>query len=149
LNTVDTAADGTKRSSGVDGGDSGGLPGNVNSHVTEVRASDENTGGGETKENLLDGESSTKWLSFEPTAWVEYDLDAPAKITTYALTSANDHAERDPKDWTLKGSTDGKEWTTLDTRTGESFADRFQTKKYDLQNPAEYQHFRIEVTKNN
>ncbi|MFE7153569.1 GH92 family glycosyl hydrolase [Streptomyces sp. NPDC057636] len=149
LNTVDTAADGTKRSSGVDGGETGGLPGNVNSHVTDVRASDENAGGGETKENLLDGESSTKWLSFEPTAWVEYDLDAPAKITTYALTSANDHAERDPKDWTLKGSTDGKEWTTLDTRTGESFADRFQTKKYDLQNPAEYQHFRIEFTKNN
>lgn len=149
LNTVDTGPDGKKRADGVDGGFAGGVPGNVNSHVTEVRASDENAGGGETKENLADGESSTKWLAFTPTAWVEYDLDEPAKITNYVLTSANDHAERDPKDWTLKGSADGKEWTTLDTRSGETFDKRFQSKKYELQNPAEYQHFRIEFTKNN
>ncbi|MEV3858633.1 GH92 family glycosyl hydrolase [Streptomyces sp. NPDC050095] len=149
LNTVDTAADGSKRSSGVDGGYSGGIPGNVNGHVTDVRASDENSGGGETKENLLDGESSTKWLAFTPTAWVEYDLDAPAKVTKYALTSANDHDERDPKDWVLKGSTDGTAWTTLDTRSGETFGERFQTKTYEIRTPAEYAHFRIEFTANN
>ncbi|MEU6391013.1 GH92 family glycosyl hydrolase [Streptomyces sp. NPDC046939] len=149
LNTVDTAKDGSKRSSGVDGGYSGGIPGNVNAHVTEVRASGENTGGGETKENLVDGESTSKWLAFTPTAWIEYDLDEPAKVTKYALTSANDHDERDPRDWTLKGSTDGKEWTTLDTRSGETFAERFQTKTYGVENPAAYSHFRIEFTKNN
>ncbi|MCQ4209334.1 GH92 family glycosyl hydrolase [Streptomyces longispororuber] len=149
LNTVDTAPDGGKRSSGVDGGYTGGIPGNVNGHVTDVRASDENTGGGETKENLLDGESSTKWLAFTPTAWVEYDLDGPVEIAQYALTSANDHAERDPKDWTLKGSTDGKEWTTLDSRSGETFGERFQTKTYEIKSPAAYSHFRIEFTANN
>ncbi|WP_405990257.1 GH92 family glycosyl hydrolase [Streptomyces sp. NBC_00986] len=149
LNTVDTAPDGSKRASGVDGGYSTGIPGNVTDHVTDVRASSENTGGGEVKENLVDGESGTKWLTFEPTGWVEFDLDKPAKIVTYALTSANDFAERDPKDWTLSGSTDGKDWKTLDTRSGETFADRFQTKSYDLAEPAEYQHFRLDITKNN
>jgi predicted alpha-1,2-mannosidase len=149
LNTVDTAPDGSKRASGVDGGYSTGIPGNVTDHVTDVRASSENTGGGEVKENLVDGESGTKWLTFESTGWVEFDLDKPAKIVTYALTSANDFAERDPKDWTLSGSTDGKDWKTLDTRSGESFADRFQTKSYDLAEPAEYQHFRLDITKNN
>jgi predicted alpha-1,2-mannosidase len=149
LNTVDTAPDGTKRASGVDGGYSTGIPGNVTDHVTDVRASSENTGGGEVKENLVDGESGTKWLTFASTGWVEFDLDKPAKIVTYALTSANDFAERDPKDWTLSGSTDGKDWKTLDTRSGESFADRFQTKSYDLAEPAEYQHFRLDITKNN
>ncbi|MFJ8824128.1 GH92 family glycosyl hydrolase [Streptomyces sp. NPDC102467] len=149
LNTVDTAKDGSKRASGVDGGFSGGIPGSVNAHVTDVRASDENTGGGETKENLLDGEPSSKWLAFTPTAWVEYDLDAPAKVTKYALTSANDHDERDPKDWTLKGSADGKEWTTLDSRSGETFDKRSQTKTYEIEKPAEYAHFRVEFTKNN
>ncbi|MBO1335600.1 GH92 family glycosyl hydrolase [Streptomyces sp. VRA16 Mangrove soil] len=149
LNTVDTAPDGSKRSSGVDGGYTGGVPGNVNGHVTDVRASGENSGGGEVATNLVDGESTTKWLAFTPTAWVEFDLDSPQKIEKYALTSANDHDERDPKDWVLKGSTDGKDWTTLDTRTGESFGQRFQTKTYDLQSPAEYAHFRIEFTKNN
>ncbi|GHD89073.1 GH92 family glycosyl hydrolase [Streptomyces naganishii] len=149
LNTVDTAPDGTKRASGVDGGYSTGIPGNVDDHVIDLRASGENTGAGEVKENLVDGESGTKWLTFEPTGWVEFDFDKPVKITRYALTSANDYDERDPKDWTLKGSTDGKDWKDVDSRAGENFSERFQTKTYDLSAPAEYQHFRLEVTKNN
>ncbi|MFG2886675.1 GH92 family glycosyl hydrolase [Streptomyces sp. NPDC048297] len=149
LNTVDTGADGGKRASGVDGGYSTGIPGNVTDHVTEVRASGENPGAGEVKENLADGEPGTKWLTFEPTGWVEFDLDKPVKLVTYALTSANDFDARDPADWTLKGSTDGKDWKSVDTRSGESFPDRFQTKSYDLAEPAEYQHFRLEVTRNN
>ncbi|MFI7405022.1 GH92 family glycosyl hydrolase [Streptomyces sp. NPDC049541] len=149
LNTVDTTADGSKRSSGVDGGYSTGIPGNVTDHVTDVRASAENTDGGEVKENLVDGESGTKWLTFAPTGWAEFDLDKPIKLVTYALTSANDVAERDPRDWTLRGSTDGKDWKILDTRSGESFSERFQTRSYDLAEPAEYQHFRLDITKNN
>ncbi|MFJ8080024.1 GH92 family glycosyl hydrolase [Streptomyces sp. NPDC096205] len=149
LNTVDTAPDGGKRASGVDGGYSSGIPGNVTDHVTDVRASGENTGGGEVKENLVDGEPSTKWLVFQPAGWVEFELDKPVKLVTYALTSANDYAERDPRDWTLKGSADGTDWKTLDTRTGDTFAERFQTKTYDLAEPAEYRFFRLDVTHNN
>ncbi|MFF4561608.1 GH92 family glycosyl hydrolase [Streptomyces sp. NPDC001435] len=149
LNTVDTEPDGSKRASGVDGGYSTGIPGNVTDHVTDVRASAENSGAGEVKENLVDGEPGTKWLAFEPTGWVEFDLDKPIELMTYALTSANDYDERDPKDWTLKGSTDGKDWKTLDTRSGEAFSERFQTKSYDLAQPAEYRHFRLDITKNN
>ncbi|EGX59743.1 ATP/GTP-binding protein [Streptomyces zinciresistens K42] len=149
LNTVDTAADGSKRASGVDGGYSSGIPGNVTDHVTDVRANGENSGAGEVKENLADGEPGSKWLVFEQTGWVEFDLDKPAGIKKYALTSANDFAERDPRDWTLKGSTDGKDWKTVDTRAGETFAERFQTKTYDLAEPGEFQHFRLEITRNN
>lgn len=141
--------DTVERASGVDGGYSSGIPGNVTDHVTDVRASAENTSGGEVKENLVDIEPGTKWLAFQPTGWVEFDLDKPRKIVTYALVSANDYAERDPKDWTLQGSADGKDWKTLDTRSGESFAERFQTKSYDLAEPAEYQHFRLDITANN
>ncbi|MCW7942602.1 alpha-mannosidase [Streptomyces hygroscopicus] len=148
LNTVDTAADGSKRASGVDGGYTTGIPGNVTDEVTDVRASAENTAGGEVKENLIDGDPGSKWLTFSPTGWVEFDFDAPVKVLTYALTSANDYAERDPADWTLEGSTDGKDWKTLDTRTGASFDQRFQTKSFDLAEPAEYQHFRLDITKN-
>ncbi|MEU0332003.1 GH92 family glycosyl hydrolase [Streptomyces sp. NPDC006193] len=149
LNTVDTGPDGRKHASGVDGGYTTGIPGNVTDHVTEVRASGENAGAGEVKENLVDGEPGTKWLTFASTGWAEFELDKPARITTYALTSANDYDERDPKDWTLRGSSDGKEWKTIDTRSGESFPERFRTKSYDLAEPAEYRHFRLEVTGNN
>jgi predicted alpha-1,2-mannosidase len=146
--TVETAPGGGKRASGVDGGYGGGLPGDVTDRVTDVRASAENTAGGEVKENLVDGEAGTKWLTFAATGWVEFDLAEPAAVTTYALTSANDFAARDPADWTLAGSADGTTWTTLDTRSGESFAERFQTKTYALAAPAEYRHFRLEVGKN-
>ncbi|PWS48190.1 alpha-mannosidase [Streptomyces sp. FT05W] len=148
-NTVEEGPDGKKKASGVDGGFSAGIPGSVTDQVTDLRASGENAAGGEVKENLTDGESGTKWLAFAPTAWVEFDLAAPTKVVTYALTSANDHAERDPKDWTLKGSTDGKTWTDLDTRTGQTFSKRFQTTSYDFSTDTAYQHFRLEITKNN
>ncbi|WP_449353287.1 GH92 family glycosyl hydrolase [Streptomyces shaanxiensis] len=137
------------RASGVDGGYRTGIPGNVTDRVTDVRASAENASGGEVKENLADSEPGTKWLAFASTGWAEFDLDKPVKAVTYALTSANDFAERDPRDWTLKGSTDGKDWKTLDTRSGETFAERFRTQSYDIADPAEYQHFRLEITKNN
>ena len=151
LNTVDTAPGGGKRASGVDGGYSTGIPGNVTDHVTDVRASAENTGGGEVKDNLVDGEPGTKWLTFESTGWAEFDLDKPVKVLRYALTSANDAEERDPKDWTLKGSTDGKDWKTLDTRSDESFSERFQSKTYDIPEAAtaEYRHYRLDITRNN
>ncbi|MEU9757922.1 glycoside hydrolase domain-containing protein, partial [Streptomyces althioticus] len=150
LNTVETTRGGGKRASGVNGGYSAGIPGNVTDHVTEVRASAENTDGREVKEHLVDSLSSTKWLAFEPTAWLEFDFDAPVEVQRYALTSANDHEERDPRDWTLKGSTDGEDWTTLDTRTGETFEERFQTKTYalDASVVGEYRHFRLEITRN-
>ncbi|WP_371655254.1 MULTISPECIES: GH92 family glycosyl hydrolase [unclassified Streptomyces] len=146
--TVDTGPDGKKRASGVDGGFTSGIPGNVTDKVTALRASAENDGSGEVKENLVDGQPSTKWLAFQPTAWLEFDLESPVKVVTYALTSANDAAPRDPKDWTLKGSTDGSTWTTLDTRSGETFTSRFQTKTYDFAGAAAYAHYRLEITRN-
>ena len=72
-NTVEVGPDGKKRSSGVDGGFSTGIPGNITDKVMELRASGENTGAGETKENLVDLQPGTKWLAFEPTAWIEFD----------------------------------------------------------------------------
>ena len=148
-NTVETGADGKKRASGVDGGFTAGIPGNVTDKVTDLRASGENTGSGEVKENLVDVESGTKWLTFAPSGWVEFDLVEPVKVVTYALTSANDHDERDPRDWILKGSTDGTTWKDLDTRTDQAFSERFQTKSYDFASDTAYKHFRLEITKNN
>ncbi|MFF8277169.1 GH92 family glycosyl hydrolase [Streptomyces lateritius] len=147
-NTVEVGADGAARASGVDGGFSSGIPGNVTDKVVEVRASGEHASAGETKENLVDLQPGTKWLVFEPTAWLEFDLDAPVKVVTYALTSANDAAERDPRDWTLKGSADGEEWKVLDTREGQSFAKRFETKQYDFTGDTAYAHYRLEITGN-
>jgi hypothetical protein len=125
-NTVETV-NGAGKTSGVDGTVATGIPGNVSEKVTKVRANGEYEAAGEVKENLVDGDPSTKWLVFEKTGWVEFDLAEPVTVVRYALTSANDAAERNPKDWTLKGSNDGKEWTTLDSRADQVFTQPFQT----------------------
>ena len=102
----------------------------------------------ETKDKLFDGKNDTKWLARTPTGWVTMKLDKPVAVVNYALTSANDSSGRDPKDWKLQGSQDGETWTTLDTRTGETFPSRFQTRQFQFTNTTAYQHYRLEITAN-
>ncbi|MFI9201836.1 GH92 family glycosyl hydrolase [Streptomyces sp. NPDC053048] len=147
-NEVETGRDGRRRSAGVDGDDTSGIPGNVTDKVTAVRASGEHTEAGEVKENLIDGESATKWLDFERAAWLEFELSAPVKAVRYALTSANDAPGRDPRDWTLKGSDDGRNWTTLDSRHEQTFERRLQTKEFGFESGTAYRQFRLEITRN-
>ncbi len=124
-----------------------GLPGSLLSKVTGVTASAENPPN-EVAANLADGNPSTKWLAFASTGWVRYQLAAPAIVTVYALTSANDSPGRDPKDFTLQGSNDGSAWTDLDSRTGQTFSGRFVTNKYTLSNSTAYSFYRLNITAN-
>jgi predicted alpha-1,2-mannosidase len=142
-NTVDA-----DRSSGVVGPKTTGIPGNVTDKVVEVTANGENTGAGEVKENLTDGDIFSKWLVFEPTGWVQYKLSEPIKVVLYALGSANDAPERDPQDWTLQASNDGQTWTTLDTQVDQSFSERFQMKQYPVANDQAYLYYRLDITRN-
>src|SRR4051812_48056795 len=142
-----TWTDEAERAQGVTGPDRPGIPGNVTDTVVAMKARGENPPG-EVKENLVDGSSDSKWLDFSPTSWVELELAQPVTITRYALTSANDAAQRDPRDFKLQGSNDGQSWTTLDTRTGQSFSERFQTNTYDFSNSTAYKFFRLDITAN-
>ncbi|HEX5598628.1 MAG TPA: ThuA domain-containing protein [Micromonosporaceae bacterium] len=115
--------------------------------VVEITANGENPPN-EGKDKLVDGNNNTKWLTFTRTGWVELKLEKPVAIAHYALTSANDFPGRDPRDWTLQGSTDGKSWVDLDRRTGETFPQRFETKEYKFTNGTAYQHYRLDITAN-
>ena len=147
-NTVETDAAGNDKTAGVDGNSSQGIPGNLADKVVEVAASGEYSAAGEVKENLNDGDVNTKWLVFTSTAWVRYKLAEPVAVVHYALSSANDSPERDPRDWRLQGSADGQTWTTVDTRAGESFSTRFQTKEYRFTNTVAYLYYRLDITQN-
>ncbi|AGZ44993.1 alpha-1,2-mannosidase [Actinoplanes friuliensis DSM 7358] len=132
-------------SEGVDGTVVVGMPGSLRSHVTAI-AVNAQPNSSEGANNLNDGDSATKWLVDTPTSWAQYTLDAPAEVIKYALTSANDSPERDPRDWTLQGSTDGETWTTVDTQTGQTFTERFQTKTYTVADPASFPIYRLNIT---
>jgi hypothetical protein len=102
-------------------------------------------GTNEGKEKAFDQNAGTKWLDFSSTSWIQYASTKTYRVTSYALTSANDEPARDPKDWALLGSNDGVNWTTLDTRTGETFSARFQTKTYTVSSNAAYSSFRLRI----
>jgi len=72
---------------------------------------------------------------------------SPRRLVGYALTSANDTGERDPRDWTLAGSNDkGRNWVVVDRRFNETFADRFERRVFTLTNTPAFQIFRLNIT---
>ncbi|WP_328606902.1 ThuA domain-containing protein [Amycolatopsis sp. NBC_00345] len=112
-----------------------------------ITASAENPPG-ESKEKLADNDPGTKWLAFAKTGWVAYKLAAPTAVASYDLVSGNDYEGRDPKNWTLQGSTDGTTWKDLDTRTNETFADRGQSRTFTFANTTAYSNYRLNITAN-
>jgi hypothetical protein len=99
----------------------------------------------------FDKDDQTKWLAPDTaTAWIAYTFAANASrvIVRYTVTSANDVPERDPQDWQLQGSNDGVVWATVDTRSNQTFADRFTTKTYDFTNSTAYRRYRLRITAN-
>ncbi|OCT12942.1 hypothetical protein A8709_21715 [Paenibacillus pectinilyticus] len=113
-----------------------------------VSASTTNSPSGEEKEKAFDGASATKWLIFTNAGWIQYHYTAAKVVNKYDITSANDVPARDPKNWTLKGSNDGTNWTTLDTRSNETFASRLQVKTYTFTNSTPYTYYRLDVSAN-
>ncbi|MFG2094952.1 GH92 family glycosyl hydrolase [Streptomyces sp. NPDC048612] len=69
------------------------------------------------------------------------DLTRPTRVSSYTLTSADRAAA--PKGWTLEGSADGKRWTRLDHRGGESFTWDRQTRVFGIGRPDSYRHYRL------
>ena len=84
--------------------------------------------------NALDGDHSTKWLTFstgkasasaaeKENCWIQVDFDVAQPITAYDWAAANDNSYtvsttncRDPRIFRLLGSDDGETWTELDNR---------------------------------
>jgi hypothetical protein len=110
-----------------------------------------NTNPAEDYPKLIDNSVQTKYYrSGRTSLWVQYQSPVAAIVTYYTITSANDVPGRDPKDWTLAGSNDGVNWTTIDTRSGETFNTRLLTKTYLINNNnTAYSYYRLTITANN
>ncbi|MCG8422068.1 MAG: GH92 family glycosyl hydrolase [Proteobacteria bacterium] len=144
--SIETDPQGMLRAAGVSG-QLGGILGTIMDKVSAVAASGENPPG-ETAAHGADGDPTTKWLVFADTGWIRMTLKTPVAVRRYAVTSANDVPERDPRDWVLEGSDDTATWTQLDARTGESFAERYEMHQYEFANDTAYTHYRLRVTAN-
>lgn len=114
-----------------------------------------NRNGGSTTEysgNLVDNNINTKFFLYNPDDFTSFPILAQYKFNTasivaqYTITSGNDAQERDPKNWTFEASNDGQVWTIIDTRIGEAFSNRIQTKIYDVATPATWLYYRLNIS---
>jgi hypothetical protein len=106
----------------------------------------------ETAAMAFDGSTGTKWFNAGGgnTGWLQFYFGGPIKtVVRYDLSSANDVPGRDPQNWQFQGSQNGTTWTTLDTRTNETFASRFLTKQYPVTNTTAFAYYRLNITTNN
>lgn len=119
-----------------------------------LSVSRDNSGGAEAGEGslkLVDNDINTKFLQFDYAGdlWCQLAFYEPVAIAGYSMTSANDADDRDPLNWSLEGSDDGETWVTLDTREGEDFPERFQTRTFLFNNTTPYLLYRLNITEVN
>ena len=98
--------------------------------------------------NVHDNNAATKLYVPKPDDWIRYRMSQPAIIASYDITSADDHPERDPKNWTFEGSNDAISWTVLNTQVDQVFTARFQTKPYTFSNTTPYLYYRLNISDN-
>ena len=105
--------------------------------------------GHESPAHAFDGFTRSKW--FHPAVeqtWVQIQLKkGPTAFAAYKLGSGNDCPGRDPTDWRVEGSNDGKKWEVLDERTGETFKKRHELRAFTVERPKAYSFYRLKVTK--
>jgi predicted alpha-1,2-mannosidase len=148
LSSVEVDAHGNALRSGVNGQTPNAIPGSLSDQVIAVNASGENPPA-EIASAAFDDEITSKWLVFATTGWLSAELAEPQVVTRYAITSANDYGERDPRSWTLDGSNDGSTWAAIDAQMEQTFGERYQTRQFTFENKTAYRFYRLNVTKNN
>lgn len=107
-----------------------------------------NSPGAEALPNLVDSNFSSKYLAFDygTDLYVQLAYSSSKKVDAYSITSGNDHSDRDPKNFNLEASNDGTVWTTIDSRSNESFPGRNLTRTFNLAAEAEYSYYRLNIT---
>lgn len=118
---------------------------------TVSRESDKGPNGVEGSNNVIDGDSKTKFLvGWSPSnVDVIFELVTPAVAGAYTITSANDESPRDPSDWNLQGSVDGGSWIYLDTKSNQTFEERQQQKVFRFSNKTAFKFYKLQITRNN
>jgi hypothetical protein len=107
-------------------------------------------GGTEAPAKAFDRNPSSKWLGWAPTGSLQYDFGAGnAQVVKRYTINCADVAARDPKNWNFRASQDGASWTTLNSQSNQSFADRLRANTYDIGNTTAYRFYRLEITANN
>ena len=150
--TTPLAAGQTASSGGSGSGSGGGSSGPnyvtvlTNTNITTVNPTSNNSPPGEGASQAIDGNSSTKYLNFDrANAGFTIKLDTPRVIRGVTFTTANDFEPRDPSKYSLFGSNDGINWTTIvDAESITLSSNRYTTtSQYNITNNDAYFYYFI------
>ncbi|WP_405581728.1 GH92 family glycosyl hydrolase [Streptomyces sp. NBC_01190] len=104
------------------------------------------TDGGQDASKLFDDTSTTQVTFADGTPRVTWAYRGGKQAPTY-YTLTSGASAGDPQDWKLQGSNDGITWTTVDSRSGQAFPWRDQTRPFAIAKPGRFAQFRLVVTK--
>lgn len=149
MKTLENTPEKTRQAASLLKNVAGIAPNELMKRIAGIKASSENPPD-EGAARAADGDEGSKWLTFNPVGWLQYQLSEAGAAASYSLTSGNDHPERDPKEWRLTGSDDGESWTMLDTQTGQSWGarERGVTKTFPLKNTKPYAYYHLDISSN-
>lgn len=114
--------------------------------VVSVTPTSTNSPPGETAENAIDGNPATKYLNFDrANAGFTIRLQNAQVLQGIKFTTANDFPDRDPTKYSLYGSNDGVNWTTIVNAESITLSNsRFtQTSMYAINNTNPYFYYFI------
>ena len=98
----------------------------------------------------FDGNYTTQWITNgSPTGWIKIDRadGNEAKVSKLVIRASD--TNRAPNDFTLKGSNDDTNWTTISTQTDQSSWAAGELRYFDCTDSTEYRYFMLDVTANN
>jgi hypothetical protein len=109
---------------------------------------------GQSYENLIDGDISTKWCVedfFMTGAEIVFEASQPICVNGYTITTAYDSdswSGRNPSSWTLSGSNDDITWNVIDTKTNDYTMQDINYTSYDFTCSSSelYTYFKLEIT---
>lgn len=107
-----------------------------------------NNGDGDVKRFLI---SSSGIYGAGGAVDIIYEFDTATKVTSYGIYNYGDNNQdkRPPKTWTFSGSTDGENWTLLDTQSSETGWAKNEYRFYYFGDKGSFTHYRFAVTANN
>jgi hypothetical protein len=113
------------------------------------------TAGGEPFKNegparAFDNNPDTKWCVKGRSSWIQYAYPGGTRqrVVAYTIATGNDAPARDPRDWRLLGSNDGRKWNVVDSRKGETWIGRRQTRLFTVKTPGAYGTYKLHITAN-
>ena len=105
----------------------------TSANVVSVTPTSTNSPSGEGASNVIDGNSSTKYLNFDrASAGFTIKLSQGRVIEKFTITTANDYSPRDPSKFSLFGSNDGVTWTTIASNQSITLSDSRYTTSSDI-----------------